>query len=208
MKLKKYLAFILLLSVACNSDLSKKYELLEVDEKYKNGQLEEAKEDIDEYLSQTSDNEFAWTMLGHIESDRDNDSLAMIAYEKAIELSPKTVEAITGMGIIMRKKGNYGQASKYYQRAIEIDPQYAEAYSSLVVINLKRRKFDEAVEVGLKGYELGKDNPVIASNLAIAYHYANDSINREKYFTIAKQNGYQNLESLRLIFEGELTIFD
>jgi len=203
-----FILFTILSLIGCKNDLAKRLDLVEIDEKWRNGDLIEAKAAIDTYLDQEPENELAWTMLGHIESDFDSDSLAIIAYENALELNPKTVEAITGMGIIFRKKGEYEKASEYYYHAISIDPEYAEAYSSLVVINLKRRKFEEAVNVGLKGYELDKKDGTIAANLAASYHFMNDTVQREKYFDIAQKNGYRNAESLRKIFEGELTIFD
>ena len=200
--------FILSLFTGCQSDLNKRLDIVEMDELWRNGELLKAKEVTEQYLAKTQENELAWTMLGHIESDLDQDSLAVVAYNKALDVNPNTVEAITGLGIISRKKGDLNEASDYYYEAIRIDPDYAEAYSSLVVINLKQKKFDEAVEVGLKGYELSKSNGVIAANLATAYHYVNDTINREKYFNIAKKNGYKNAATLELVFSGELTIFD
>ncbi len=209
MKIKKFFFLLIILTISsCNGGLSKKWKLVEIDKKFRNGDLVEAKIDIDNYLADKKNNEYAWTLLGHIESDLDHDSLAVRAYEKALKLNSKTVEAITGMGIVSRKSGDYEKASDYYREAIKIDPEYAEAYSSLVVINLKRKKFNEAVDVGLKGYNLDKQNGTIAANLAVSYHYTNDTIQREKYFKIAKKNGYRNLEALRQVFNDELTIFD
>lgn len=200
------LAIILL--YACNNDLGKRIEILAIDEKWKNGKLEEAKREINTYLGENPGNEFAWTLLGHIESDTDHDSVAMAAYKKALDVNPRTDEAIIGLGILSRKKGEYGKAADYYYRALEIDPNSADAYSSLVVINLKRKEFKKAVEVGLKAFELDGNDATIAANLAAAYHYANDTIQREKYFDIAKENGYRNLEALREVFKGEASIFD
>ncbi len=112
------------------------------------------------------------------------------------------------MGIVHRKMGDYDKASDYYHRVVDNNPKYAEAYSSLVLVNLKRKKFKQAVAVGLKGYKLDKKNDIIAANLSIAYHFVNDTIQRDKYFNIAKKNGYKNMKALRAIFDGKLTIFD
>ena len=209
MKIIKYsFFFFLLILFSCNNEFSKRLDILEIDEKFNNGNLNEAKLDLDKYLKKEPNNEYAWTILGHIESHLDKDILARKAYRKALKINPNTVEAITGMGILARKNGDYEKASEFYYQAIEINPNYAEAYASLVVINLKRKNFDEAVRVGLIGYNLEKEDGTIAANLSTSYHFANDTIQREKYFNIAKNNGYKNLESLRLIFDGELIIFD
>ncbi len=200
------LALIILTS--CNSNLDKRLPLVDIDEKWRNGNLTEAKTEINDYLKNNPDNELAWALLGHIESSRKEYSAAISAYNKSLSLNPKTVEAITGMGIVHRRMGDYDKASDYYHKAIDINPEYAEAYSSLVLVNLKRKKFKQAVAMGLKGYELDKTNDIIAANLSIAYHFVNDTIQREKYFNIAKKNGYKNMKTLRAIFDGKLTIFN
>ncbi len=210
MKILNALTSILLLIIlmSCNHPNQRYYDIMDIDTKWRNGELTEAKADVKKYLDKNPNNEIAWTLLGNIESDFEKDSLAVLAYDKALEINPETVEAITGKGIIYRKKGDYDKAAKCYLKAIELDPNYAEAYSSLVVINLKRKQFTQAVKVGLKGYELNSTDGVIASNLSVAYHYARDTIKREKFFNIAKYNGYKNLETLRDIFDGKLTILD
>lgn len=194
--------------ISCNSETSKRSDILKIDREFKSGEIEKAYTNIENYLVKNTDNEYAWTLAGHIYAELEKDAIAFEAYNKALALNKNTVEAITGLGILERKKGNYDQASDHYYKAIEIDPSYAEAYSSLVVINLKRRKFKEAVEVGEKGYQLEKKDGVIAANLAVAYHYAGDSLNREKFYSIAKINGYRSLDGLRQIFNGELTVLD
>ena len=199
---------ILTLFIFGCSDIKDQTRILEIDTKYKNGQLDEAKSDLELLLTESPENETAWTLLGHILSDQDLDDEAKEAYLKALDIDSKTVEAITGMGILSRRAGNYDKAAEYYYKAIELDPEYAQAYSSLVVIHLKQKDFESAVDVGKKGYALDKEDPIIASNLAVAYHYYGDSINGQKYYNIAAKIGYQNLESLDKIFSGEFTIFD
>lgn len=208
MKLQKYFLFLLLIIVSCNGSYNKKFDILKIDETYKKGYLEKAKKKIDKYLNKKQDNEYAWTLLGDIEIDLDNLPLATIAYEKALKINPKTVEALTGLGIVSRKKGNYDEALRYYKKSIKIDEYYAEAYTSLVTIYLKKKNFKEAVKVGLKAYKLNKNNPIIAANLSVAYHYDNNAIKREQFFNIAKKSGYKNVETLRLIFNGKYTVFD
>ncbi len=73
---------------------------------------------------------------------------------------------------------------------------------------MKRREFEKAVEVGLKSYNLDRRNGVIAANLSVAYHYVENFKLRDKFFEIAKQNGYKNPDALQEIFSGEYTILD
>ncbi|MDY8135568.1 tetratricopeptide repeat protein [Aquimarina sp. 2201CG5-10] len=207
MRIKYCWIFLVLVVVSCG-DLNKKMDLIEIDETFRAGDLEEARIDIKEYLKKTKDNEYAWTLLGHINSEMDKDSLAIVAYEKALKINQTTEEALTGLGILARKEGDYLKATEYYEKAIEINPKYAQAYSSLVTIYLKQKNFEKAVEVGVKGYRLDKSDPTIASNLSVAYHYFGDIQKRDEYYKIAEQNGYKNIEALKQIFDGELTVFD
>lgn len=193
--------------MACG-EYGKKLELVAIDEKFREGQVEEAKQELESFLEQTKDNEYAWTLLGHIHAELDDNQAARKAYEQALTINANTVEALTGLGIIFRKALDYPKAADYYHQAIDIDPNYAQAYSSLAVVKLKQRKFDEALKMGLKGYELDPDDPVLIANLSITYHYAGDSLKRDQFYELAEINGYRNLPSLQKIFTGELTVFD
>ncbi len=93
-----------------------------------------------------------------------------------------------------------------YEKTVQIDPNYADAFSSMSIIALKRNEDEKALEYAQKGYELDKANPVIAANLAVAYHYKGDRKNRDKFTKIAKQLGYKDLDSLQKIYSGNLTL--
>jgi len=207
--MKKYITYLLtlcFLSFSCGGKLQKQYDLVEIADKYAKGDLLGAKSDLEAYVKEENDNELAWTILGHIHEGMDEDSLATVAYHKALAVNPKMVEAITGMGIISRKNEEYEQAAAYYNKALGIDPSYAQAYSSLVTIHILDEKYDEAAKVGLKAFHLDPSDPVIAANLSVAYHYADNVVERNKFFEVAKKLQYHNLEGLQSIFDKELTI--
>lgn len=208
MKLYQQYYLLLLLGLSSCGDLAKRIEIKEIVEQYNLGEIDEAKASVESYLSAHQDNEHAWILLGHIQEDLQEDSLARMAYEKALEIKPESEEALTRMGILERKEGDYPKAAEYYKQAIKINPDYAPAYSSLVAIKLKEMKFDEAVALGEKGYALDKKDPVIAANLSIAYHYQGDLQKRDELFVVAEDLGYPNTETLKLIYQGELTILD
>ncbi|MCP4180499.1 MAG: tetratricopeptide repeat protein [bacterium] len=207
MKSKLYLLIFVVMLIGC-SELNKKMDLLDIDEKYNEGHIHQAKLELEEYLRLNKSNEYAWTLLGHMNEDLDEDSMGMVAYEKALKINPDTEEALTGMGIVARKKKDYNKATEYYLKAIEINPEYAIPYANLLVIKLKQKKFSEAVELGLKGYNIDKENPVIITNLCIAYHYDGDTIKRDELYNKAVELGYEKLETLKQIFDDEVTVFD
>ncbi|MDO6491740.1 MULTISPECIES: tetratricopeptide repeat protein [unclassified Cellulophaga] len=208
-----FLMLVLLLTlISCGnsekSDLSKRLDISDASEKYLSGNSEVASQLMETYVLSEKENEYAWALLGNTYIDLEEDAKAKNAFENAVRVDPKMEEAITGLGIVARIEGDYEKAADLYEKAIAINPKYAEAYSSLVVIYLKQKEFEKATEVGVKSYELDKGNPVIAANLCVAFHYAGDSISREKYFNEAKINGYPNLIGIRNIIDGELTVFD
>lgn len=209
MKIKYlFVIFVAIVSVSCSTEVRDRILLRNIDNLFHEGKLDEAKLTIDSFISHRADNEMAWLLKGDIEENLNNDSLAQGAYEKVLEMNPNSEQAITGMGILHRKRGNFEEASGYYHKAIQINPNYAQAYSSLVMIELKRRNFEEAVILGEKAFELENNDPTIAANLSIAYHYKGDSTSRDRFYSVAKSLNYKNLKILRMIYNGKATILD
>ncbi len=207
MKTLSYLTLIFsLLFFSCGSEVKKQYDLSEIARKYQSGQVIEAQKDLELYVAKEKNNELAWTILGNIYEDTDKDSLAAIAYENALGVNPEMVEAITGLGILSRKKEAYDQAAKYYYKALAIDPNYAQAYSSLVTIHILNEEFDAAAGVGLKAFKLDPQDPVIAANLSVAYHYVDNTVERDKFYLIAENLGYSNIAGLKDIFSNDLVL--
>jgi Tfp pilus assembly protein PilF len=148
----------------------------------------------------------AWTLLGHSYEDLDQDEEADAAYRKALEINPRQFQALTGIGILSSKKGKLDEAMAYYEKAIIIDPSYAQGYSSMTVIALKRGQDVKALEYAQKGYDLDKTDPVVAANLAVAYHYNGKLELRDKMTEEAQKLGYQNVDALQKIYKGEATV--
>lgn len=175
---------------------------------YQSGETERAAEQLEEYTRDFPRDDLAWTILGNAYEDLDRNEEAGNAYDRALEINPKRFEAITGRGILHRKRGEYDAAMQAYERAVELDPTYAQAYSSMTTIALKQNDDAKALEYAKKGYELDSTDPVIAANLAVAYHFNDDFEHRDEMKQRAADLGYRNLESLEGIFSGELTIRD
>ncbi|MBS1834462.1 MAG: tetratricopeptide repeat protein, partial [Acidobacteria bacterium] len=53
------------------------------------------------------------------------------AYEKAIELDPKSTGALVNLGTIFFSMRSFGKAEKLYLRAVDVDPEYALAHFNL-----------------------------------------------------------------------------
>ncbi len=189
-------------------DVSERLRLVAIATTYQQGEVETAVDELGEFLLLHPENSLAWTILGHAHNDLDHVAEARSAYEEALRIEPTKVEALTGIGILDRKAGDYETAMNHYSRAVEIDPEYAQAYSSMVTIGLKLHQDDKALTYAQKARALDRSDPVIAANLAIAYHYNDMPAERDAQARAASKLGYAKMDSLRSIFRGELTLRD
>jgi Tfp pilus assembly protein PilF len=175
---------------------------------YQSGNVEKAVPELKAYLAAHGEDTLAWTILGHAAKDAGQLAEAEKAYREALRLNPKRVEAMTGMGMLARISRDYDEAMKWYEQAIKVDPKFGQAYSSIVTIALKRGDFKKAVSVGEKGFQLDNSDPVIAANLAVAYHYDNQIPARDRMTRTAASLGYGNMETLQKIYAGEMDVRD
>lgn len=175
---------------------------------YKQGDVARTIRAVKLYLTEYPDDDLGWVFLGHARYDTDEIEAAGAAYTQAVELNANRVEALTGLGMVASKLKKYDEAMKWYEKAISINPKYGAAYSSMVSIALKRGDFAYAVKMGRTGVRLNERDPVIAANLAIAYHYNKQIEERNDMAQTAVVLGYKNKDTLREIFEGKRQLQD
>jgi tetratricopeptide (TPR) repeat protein len=165
-------------------------------------------EQLPPYLEKYPNSYQGHFLLGWAYSRSDRFDEAMAAFEHAIEINPKFDNAYVGQGVVWRERGDLDKAVASYQKALELNPKAAEAYSSLTVVELERGNYDKAVELGTQGWELSdKQDPVIAANLAIAYHYAKHETKRDEMLGLARSLGYPKMAALEEIISGALDPF-
>lgn len=182
--------------------------LEKISEFYLEGQTNRALQEFETYVKQYPRDGLAWTILGRIHSDLRVFEEASAAYEKALAINPRDPIALTGMGVLHRRFDHDELALEYYQKSLAVEDSYAETHTSIMLIYLKRRQDALALKHALRGYELDQTNPDIAANLAVAYHYNNDTLNRDKLTQIAIELGYQGRARLEQIYSGEFTLRD
>lgn len=61
-----------------------------------------------------------WTSLGYTESLAHDDTEAMAAFRKAIELDPSNFQAYFGIGTVCEQDGDYAAAQTWYGDALKI----------------------------------------------------------------------------------------
>jgi tetratricopeptide (TPR) repeat protein len=105
------------------------------------------------------------------------------AYDKAIELDPKSAGALVNLGTIHFNARHWALAERYYQRALEADPDYALAHFDIA--NLYDERGDRTKAT--KHYEAAiKAAPTYADahyNLALLYQSAQQPMKAVQHWT-------------------------
>jgi Flp pilus assembly protein TadD len=201
------LVIVFVFGFSCSSNSQDgKAEYMEIYGIHQSGDKQKAIVMLTDYVNKYPNNEKGWTFYGVVLLEDDRDSLAEIAFNKALSIKPTIKQALTGLGVINRMKGNYREAERLYKRSLELDPNFAEAYSSLIVIELLKKDFDEAIAFGQKAWSLDSKNGTTAANLAVAYHFKGEFKSRDEFFMRAKQLAYGDLDILSLVFAGKMTL--
>jgi Flp pilus assembly protein TadD len=173
---------------------------------YLRGENKQSRDLLLDYVRENPADVRAWTILGNVHKDLGEYLDAERAYLKAIGLDPKAYKAYNGLGVLYDREGDDDRAMEYYTRALEINPRYAQAYTSMSVVELKRRNDRRALELAQKAYQLDNKDPIIISNLAVAYHYNNMFTDRDRLYEECRKRGCRDLQALDRIFRGKISV--
>ena len=72
------------------------------------------------------------------------------AYSRALQLDPKSHEALKNMGVVRARQGELELAHSYYKKALEVKPNFVEALNAQGLIYLQREEFEIAQDKFLK----------------------------------------------------------
>jgi tetratricopeptide (TPR) repeat protein len=105
------------------------------------------------------------------------------AYQKALDLDPKSAGALVNLGTVYFNTRRWQDAERYYLKALEVDPEYALAHFDLA--NLYDERGDRAR--ALEHYEAAlRISPTYADahyNLALLYQSANQPMKAVRHWT-------------------------
>ena len=180
--------------------------IAKVNEFYYAGEYGKAKGALKSYLKDHPDSPKCWSYLGLVNVELNDTLGAEQAYKKALALDNQSGRSIVGLGVVERMKGNYVKARAYYERALQLNPDDPSVYTSLSVVEIKCHHFAKAIELGETAKEkddLGK-NPVILSNLVIAYHLNHQKKERDQMLAALEKTNYQNMEEVKMLISGKI----
>ena len=119
--------------------------------------------------------------LGVLYAGREEDDLAIVGFERALELEPALPEALHNLGTLWAKRGQNVKAIRLLEAAIEGDPDCAasyvnlgKAYYQIGLLEMAGAAFEEALA-------RDAENPVALENLALLAAAAGDEKAAEGY---------------------------
>lgn len=96
--------------------------------------------------------------LGQLLLKKGENREALLSFEEALKLNPRSVEAKIGKGIAMGRLGEYGKAEQALREALPLNPNPARVHYELGVLCERRGDFAGAVseyKEGLKRFQEG-----------------------------------------------------
>ena len=118
---------------------------------------------------------------------------ARVAYETALRMDPKYVEALTGYGNLLRKQGKTAEGNEKLELAVKYDGKDAAALYSLGTAYLKDKKFEDAEKIFRKGTLLKTGRAQFLAGTALALEGKGEMKEAEEIFIRARETDPNNL---------------
>jgi tetratricopeptide (TPR) repeat protein len=120
-----------------------------------------------------------------LEMERTSSPLTEIigAYEKALELDPKSSGALVNLGTLYFNARKWKEAELYYRQALEADPEYALAHFDLANLFDERGDRTKALEHYTAALRISPNYADAHYNLALLYQGANQPMNAVRHWT-------------------------
>jgi Flp pilus assembly protein TadD len=123
------------------------------DEKNSNAEIEALRSEMKEKPADSTA-----LRLGQLLLKKGENREALLSFEEALKLNPRSVEAKVGKGIALGRQGEYGKAELALREALPLNPNPARVHFELGVLCERRGDFAGAVseyKEGLKRYREG-----------------------------------------------------
>ncbi len=102
-----------------------------------NGNINEAIERMQKAVEIDPDNSQAWVLLGGSYNEANSDK-AILCYENAVKLNPKSYLAYRGLGNYYLKEKDYSLAEAYYSKAIDINSfRFSPIYKNRAIARMQ-----------------------------------------------------------------------
>ena len=123
----------------------------------------------------------------------DEPDSAKVEYETAIRIDPKYVDALTGLGKLLRKQGKQAEGTAKLEEAVKYNSKDPAALYALGLAYLQDRRWDDAYTVFTKGTLLKQGRALFLDGQALALEGKGDTKKAEEIFIRARETDPNNL---------------
>ena len=123
----------------------------------------------------------------------DQPDSAKAEYETALRMDPKYVEALTGLGNLLRKQGQTKEGTEKLELAVKYNPKDPAAVYSLGTAYIRDKEFDQAEKIFRKGTLLKQGRAQFLAGTALALEGKGQLKEAEELFIRARETDPNNL---------------
>ena len=113
---------------------------------YQTGRYGDAEKLAISMIQEFPTHQFGWKILGAILGQSGRLEEAVIANQKAVELSPQDAHVHSNLGVTLQELGRLEEAEASYTQAIALKPDYADAHYNLGILCFESKKYNLAAE--------------------------------------------------------------
>ncbi len=117
----------------------------------------------------------AYEIQGDFYLSTNNPLKAEQMYGRALFYNPRSIAGLTGIGIILFRKGDYEQAEREFLRALKIEPGNDAIFNNLGNIYLVTRRYTIAEQYFLKSIKKNPNQVEAYYNLGLIYENTGDN---------------------------------
>ena len=147
--------------------------------------FDEAEKECEQAIELEPEHHLARTIYGKVLESRNKKKLALIQFEKAVEIVEYDIDSINDCANLYVKLKDFKNAQKYYQKAVETVPDdvsYKVKYG-MFLRNRGQHK-DALIQFG-EGLKVEPDNPYCMIQSAVTCERLKDFENAHKYYLMA-----------------------
>ena len=135
---------------------------------WKNGDLDRAREALEQSLTLDSTNVKTLLNLGRVLLDQGQPKEALLRIESAVALDSGSAEVHRMMARVQTALGDRDSAEASYRLALSIDPSDSWSMNNLGLLLIDEGRYDEALPPLARAVELRPEAPAFANNLGVA----------------------------------------
>ncbi len=122
-------------------------------------------------------------LVHSVQAAQRGDSSGEIAHlQRAVEIDPNYVDALTNLGCYYRYTRNYALSIQYLSKVTELDPDSRTGWANLGGVLLLTGQWEEGYKAALRGLALWPDNPLSNTQAALCLFNLQRYSDAEKYF--------------------------